>query len=197
MDDPPRKRPSATSGRQEDVEGAAGESVPAGGLPESFAAFYQTHRPRLLRFVLWLGADLHRANDIVQDAMLAVYLRWQSVDHPYRYAQVTASHSLSKQPPVSEVPTDGVCALIEAEAEALDPAVLHAERAAVLAALRTLPRRQRQVLAWYYDGYVPADIGEILGLRANAVRVALHAARHALKNYPGWEGGDIDGDTER
>ena len=48
---------------------------------------------------------------------------------------------------------------------AADEAVmLGPEQAAVLEALRLLPGRQRQVMAWAYDGYTPAEIATFLRL---------------------------------
>ena len=63
------------------------------------------------------------------------------------------------------------------------------EQASVLALLRRLPPRQRQIMAWVYDGYTPKEIADLLGMEPNAVRASLHKAREALKACLEQEGG--------
>jgi RNA polymerase sigma-70 factor (ECF subfamily) len=63
------------------------------------------------------------------------------------------------------------------------------EQARVLQVLRLLPYRQRQVMAWTYDGYTPAEIATFLNLDAGAVRASLHKARETLKRQLIGEGG--------
>ncbi|MBT2225658.1 hypothetical protein KLK06_07315 [Nonomuraea sp. NEAU-A123] len=45
--------------------------------------------------------------------------------------------------------------------------------------LRGLPHRQRQVLAWTFSGYTPAEIADQLGMTPNAVSASLKKARRA------------------
>ncbi|MEW2522402.1 sigma-70 family RNA polymerase sigma factor [Actinacidiphila alni] len=52
-----------------------------------------------------------------------------------------------------------------------------------LALLRSLPPRQRQVLAWTLDGYAPAKIAEQLSMTSEAVRAGLKKARLAAVRY--------------
>ncbi|GAA0256333.1 hypothetical protein GCM10009539_46980 [Cryptosporangium japonicum] len=54
------------------------------------------------------------------------------------------------------------------------------QRHDILAALRALPERQRQVLAWTHDGFTPDQIATELGLTAAAVRASLYKGRRAL-----------------
>ena len=51
----------------------------------------------------------------------------------------------------------------------------------VVGELARLPRRQREVLALTMDGHSPAEIADILGIEANAVRVHLHRARARVR----------------
>ncbi|HSF97419.1 MAG TPA: SigE family RNA polymerase sigma factor [Ornithinibacter sp.] len=64
---------------------------------------------------------------------------------------------------------------------AAETAEEHAERAAVVQALRALPRRQRDcvTLRYYYDLPV-AEIAATLGLSANTVKTHLHRGLEAL-----------------
>jgi RNA polymerase sigma factor (sigma-70 family) len=69
-----------------------------------------------------------------------------------------------------------------------EAAMLGPEQARVLGLLRLLPPRQRQVMAWVYDGYTPAEIATFLGLDPGTVRASLHKAREMLKYHLTGEG---------
>ncbi|WP_257004386.1 RNA polymerase sigma factor [Streptomyces sp. SA15] len=49
--------------------------------------------------------------------------------------------------------------------------------------LRSLPPRQRQVLAWTLAGFTPSDIAEHLGLPVDNVRANLRKARRVAAAY--------------
>ncbi|MFM9596568.1 sigma-70 family RNA polymerase sigma factor [Streptomyces scabiei] len=50
----------------------------------------------------------------------------------------------------------------------------------LLRLLADLPPRQRQIMAWKYDGHSPAEIAEELGISSETVRASLLKARRAL-----------------
>jgi RNA polymerase sigma factor (sigma-70 family) len=60
------------------------------------------------------------------------------------------------------------------------------QRYDVLRLLDKLPPRQRQVLAWTYEGYTPTEIAEELRLTPEAVRANLYKARQAAAAHM-WE----------
>jgi RNA polymerase sigma factor (sigma-70 family) len=51
----------------------------------------------------------------------------------------------------------------------------------VLASLAALPDRQRQVMAWLYDGYSEEEIAEHLGMKVNTVRSTVRHGRAKLR----------------
>lgn len=55
------------------------------------------------------------------------------------------------------------------------------QRHHVLPLLEQLPSRQRQVMAWTYDGCTPTEIAEELKMNPEAVRSSLKKARATLK----------------
>jgi RNA polymerase sigma factor (sigma-70 family) len=65
---------------------------------------------------------------------------------------------------------------------------LRDEARTVLAALATLPPKQRQVMAWCIDGYTPAEIAREMGADPAAVRQNLAKARKNLKQVLGMTG---------
>jgi RNA polymerase sigma-70 factor (ECF subfamily) len=57
------------------------------------------------------------------------------------------------------------------------------QRHTVMRLLDLLPARQRQVMAWTYDGATPAEIADSLKISSDAVRSNLRKARIALRGH--------------
>lgn len=58
---------------------------------------------------------------------------------------------------------------------------LSEEAKQVYEAIACLPPKQRQVMAWHYDGYQAGEIAKILGMSQELVRSHLRYARKRLK----------------
>lgn len=160
--------------------------------PLSFPDFYRLHVPGLVAFVMWLGAGAEDAADIAQETMIKAYKRWQGIEHPRAWARTVASREYCRR--IAECRDESVAqiphGLLDAYlADVGEAGLLGKEQALVLATLRLLPYRQRQVMAWVYDGYTPAEIAKFLGLDPGTVRVSLHKARETLKRHLESEGG--------
>ncbi|MBQ1019857.1 sigma-70 family RNA polymerase sigma factor [Micromonospora sp. D93] len=58
-------------------------------------------------------------------------------------------------------------------------------------AVQKLPQRQRQVLAWSFEGYEPTEIAEHLRMTLEAVRSSLYKGRQKLRGllWPQHRGG--------
>jgi RNA polymerase sigma factor (sigma-70 family) len=65
------------------------------------------------------------------------------------------------------------------------------QRHDVLRLLAQLPARQRQVMAWTYDGATPTEIADALRINPDAVRGSLKKARASLRQYLQDHGGEI------
>jgi RNA polymerase sigma factor (sigma-70 family) len=150
----------------------------------SFEDFYQSSTPGLVTFVMWLGAGAEEAADISQETMTRAWQNWKAIDHPRAWVRIVASREYCRRvaachdEPTGEIPGH----LLPSGAAADEAALLGPEHAKVLGGLRLLPPRQRQVMAWVYDGYAPAEIASFLGLDSGTVRVNLHKARETLKD---------------
>jgi RNA polymerase sigma-70 factor (ECF subfamily) len=143
--------------------------------------------PDLVAFMMWLGADVHEAENVAQEAMLRAYKGWETIEHPRAWVRTVASREhFRRRLACHEDPTPEVRNIPQSDADA---AVISQEQARVLALLGRLPLRQRQIMAWVYDGYTPKEIAGILGMEPNAARASLHKAREALKAYLAQEGG--------
>jgi len=152
----------------------------AGWDPErAVTTFYSRHYRALVRLAALLVHDVATAEEIAQDSFVAMHTAWPRLrdnDKALSYLRqlvVNRSRSVLRQPvivyenapkPALDLPTAGQCA----------SALL--ERTAVVAALRSLPPRQREVLVLrYYGDLSEAQIASAMGIRTDAVKG--HTAR--------------------
>lgn len=67
-------------------------------------------------------------------------------------------------------------------------AIARADEKEVLAeAMRVLPDSEREAWLLHFQGYEPAEIGEMLGISANSASVRIHRAKKKLKEIMGGE----------
>lgn len=157
-------------------------------LYSGFAAFYREQMPGLVAFVVQLGAGVHDAENVAQETMLRAWKGWETIEYPRKWIRVVASREFFR---TALARNDDLAAEVpEIPHLGTDAGVIGEELARVLALLRRLPMRQRQIVAWAYDGYTPKEIAVVLDMEPNAVRVSLHKAREALKAYLAQEGGE-------
>jgi RNA polymerase sigma-70 factor (sigma-E family) len=160
---------------------SAGSAGSAGGrgADAGFAAVYAAHYDPMIRLAGLTTGDLAAAEDIVQDAFVALYRRWPDVDEPAAWLRrVVANRSTSwlrrrmvarrhagRHPAGPEV--------------APPPA---AEDGAVRAALARLSARQRAaVFLRFYLDLSEAEIAVTLACRPGTVKSLLHRALRVLR----------------
>ncbi|MFB9311853.1 SigE family RNA polymerase sigma factor [Nocardioides plantarum] len=144
-------------------------------------ALYAAHWRRLVRLSVLLVRDVGTAEEVVQDAFVALHGRWRRLRDPdkalayLRQAVVNRSRSVLRHRGVVDRHAARDRApepLPSAEA----PALARDRRETVLDAMRALPQRQREVLALrYYLDLSEADIADALGISRGAVKS--HASR--------------------
>ena len=146
---------------------------------QALEQLYAAHWRRLVRMSVLLVRDQGTAEEVVQDAFVAVHARWARLRDPdkalayLRQAVVNRSRSALRHRAVVERHAATV-----RPAHAADPMPDSDRRAAVLAAMQALPTRQREVLALrYYLDLSEADIADTLGISRGAVKS--HASRGA------------------
>lgn len=172
-DEPPEQLPDTVAtlaAREADREAALG-------------ALFHQHHLELVRLATLLGAESD-AEDVVADAFCELHRRWKRLRSaeaalPYlrsvivnlvrmrvRHLQVVRKHS-------EWVRDDDV---VSAEAQA----IVRDDQRALVAALRTLPVRQREALVLrYWLGLKEVEIAEAMGISAGAVKS--HTARGMAK----------------
>jgi RNA polymerase sigma-70 factor (sigma-E family) len=178
---------SAGSGAQRAAHAGAGPSrLRAGDAQAAVTTLYQVHAVGLIRLAVVMLGERPTAEDVVQEAFCALYRRWDHLgDTSKALSYVRSSilngcrselrrrirneHRTAAEPGPGDSASAEVAALIGEE---------HRE---VLAALRRLPRRQREalVLKFYLDLPEP-EIAASMGVSAGTVKSTTSRALNAL-----------------
>ena len=151
---------------------------------DAVTALYEAHALGLVRLAVVMTGDQGSAEDIVQDAFLGLYRRWDSLtDLPYPLAYLRASvlngcrTALRRRSRADRAPYLSEVASESAEARAL----LSEEQRAVARAIRDLPDRQREALVLrYYLNLSEADTAEAMRVSRGAVKSATSRALATL-----------------
>src|SRR3984957_12693507 len=158
---------------------------------EDFSAFATSRWPALVRLAFGLTGDRWLAEDMAQTALARAYVAWRrgsQADDPdahLRRILVNASHRRSRRRRGPEQPG------APPETPVGGPADLVGERTALLAALRQLPPRQREVIVLrYWLDLTDAQIAATLGCSPGTVRSQLSRALAKLRNSPVLAEGD-------
>jgi RNA polymerase sigma-70 factor (ECF subfamily) len=157
---------------------------------DSYAAFYREFITHLVAFLIWQGASLGDAADLAQEAMIEAYRSWDAIEHPRAWTKRVASRKYARQiTRVEPVEPAHLAPLVPAGFDIAEWEEDHE----ILRFLALLPPRQRQVMAWTYDGYSRSEVAAELNITAEAVRTNLLRARRALAarlRKPGGKPGD-------
>ncbi|HEY9408409.1 MAG TPA: SigE family RNA polymerase sigma factor [Jiangellaceae bacterium] len=140
---------------------------------------FEAHYAGLVRLATLLLRDQAVAEEVVQDAFVALHRRWRTLRDPERavgYLRTSVVHgtrSVQRRRSVAarhpqDAPLD--------EPSAESSAVRAAASSAVVVALGGLPRRQREALVLrYYGGLSEAEIADVMKISRGAVKS--HASR--------------------
>jgi RNA polymerase sigma factor (sigma-70 family) len=162
--------------------------------PDGFTKFFTDEYIGLVLFLLRHGASHEDARDAAQESFVRAYLNWGTIGNPRTWIRTTAVRAYRRQVKrdAPEIPVDmrgeWLASPIFAELD-------HDEECRqVLATLRGLPVRQREVMAWKYDGYAAHEIAGFIGISEDAARASLYQARRRLRRRLG-DRGDQKGDA--
>ena len=160
------------------TSGLATAPGPAG--PVSFEEFFRAEHARLLRALFLMTGNEQEAEELMQDAFLAVWERWDRVremERPAGYLYRTAMNAFRSR--VRRAARAAKRLVGRAEEDEFARAD---ERDAVARVLGTLTPRQRAALVLTeLLGYASEEAGEILSVKAVAVRVLASQGRTAMK----------------
>jgi RNA polymerase sigma-70 factor (sigma-E family) len=153
-------------------------------------ALYERHWRAMVRLAVLLVDDVASAEDVVQDAFLALHRKGDTLRDPnaavayVRTSVVNLSrsvlrrrHTVRKHLRVAEP---------EATAAADHDVLLRDEHREALEAVHALPQRQREVLVLrYWTGLSEREIAETLGISAGAVKSSASRGMATLHNTLG------------
>jgi RNA polymerase sigma-70 factor (sigma-E family) len=154
----------------------------------AMAALFDAHHTQLIRLALLLGAE-HDAEDLVSEAFCELHRRWRRLRSPeaapaylrsivcnlarmrIRHLQVRRRHAHEE--------ADGLGERTMESAES--SALLHEDQRRVIAALQSLPNRQREALVLrYWLDLKETEIAESMGISVGAVKSHIFRGMSAL-----------------
>ena len=161
-----------------DPEGGSGPAVVP---PTSFEEFFAAQRGRLFGALVVITDNRAEAEEILQDAFLKVWERWERVaamEEPVGFLYRTAMNLFRKRARRAAVAVRKAAHLLPhgdelARVEARD------EAARLLG--RLTPRERAAIVVTAYLGFSSEEAGELLGIRATTIRVLTNRARASLR----------------
>lgn len=143
--------------------------------PPEFVRFYEDEFAGLVRLCRLVVGRLDVAEEVAQEALLALAARWQVVDKPVSYARRSAVHGCYRHLKRAGMER----ALVR---ECLPQVVPPTSDGELWDALQNLtPRRRAAVVMRYWQDLDDACIGEALGCRPATVRSLIHRALNDLR----------------
>jgi RNA polymerase sigma-70 factor (sigma-E family) len=156
---------------------------------EALVALYTAHYRSLVRLAALLLHDTPAAEDVVQDAFVAMHKSWRRLRDPDKalayLRQAVVNRARSRLRHLKVVDKHAQITIDDAPS-AETGALLAVQHDAIMGAVRRLPQRQREVLVLrYYADMSEAQIAETLGISPGAVKShasrAVAALRHTLE----------------
>jgi RNA polymerase sigma factor (sigma-70 family) len=136
-----------------------------------------------------LLGDRHHAEDATQDAFVEAYLQLESLRDPaafpgwFRRIVRKRCDRIMRARRLSTASLESVPAVPSADPGPPEIATTQEMRETVMAAVRSLPEKQRTATTLFYiNGYSVRDIAQFLEVPAGAVRRRLHDSRQKLKD---------------
>ena len=140
---------------------------------DALLELYRERYDSLVRLAYLVTGDASVAEELVQDAFVAVHASWPSVKEPVAYlrtAVVNRCRSWGRRQQLER----------ERRPRPTEPQQLVADE--LWDALAKLPERQRAaVVLRFYEDLPDAEIAAVLGCRATTVRTSIHRALRTLR----------------
>lgn len=154
---------------------------------ELFEVLFRRHYAPLLRLAVVMLGSREAAEDAVQEAFVALYRNWRSVRDPQaaeaylRSAVLNRSRSWVRRQ-VTQRAVRPLMLVPEQQESAEDTTMSRAEVGSLVAAMRTLARRQRDVLACRLVLELSiAETAQLLEISAGSVKAHMHRGLQALQ----------------
>ncbi len=150
----------------------------AAAEPLTFEVLFAEQHERLYRALYLIVGNGPEAEELMQDAFLHVFERWDRIDDPAAYLYRSALNATRRR--FRRLTLAAKRTLTPGQPE--DPFAAADLRDEMVRALRALPERQRAALVLVdLLGYRSEDAAEVLGVAAATVRSLASHARAAMK----------------
>ncbi len=154
------------------------------GRDAAFTAFVEQSSPTLLRTAWFLCGDAHRAEELVQHALVRTYAAWSSASRgdPLAYARRVLMNLRTdswrrRRREVLSAPED----LPEAGGRADEHTVTHDRDELVRALALLTPRQRRIVVLRHLVGLSEAEVAAALGVSVGTVKSTTHRSLATLR----------------
>lgn len=156
-----------------------------GAEGQTFEAFFADQNARLLRALYLLCGDAAEAEDLMQDAFMKVWERWDRVaamDDPEGYLFRTGMN-LWRSRGRRAMRAARRLALLR-RPESLDPSSTVDDHDVVMRALAELtPRQRAAIVVTELLEYPPTEAARVLGVRPSTVRALTSQGRATMKRH--------------
>ena len=146
---------------------------------EGFTEWVAGHQRQLLRSAFLLTGDLHRAQDLVQEALVKVALRWSRLSggNPTAYARtIIVRDNISWWRRRRESPSETSDDLSGVSSDPTTALVVQRSLA------RLAPRRRAVLVLRHFDDLTERETAEILGITVGTVKSTNAAALARLRD---------------
>jgi RNA polymerase sigma-70 factor (ECF subfamily) len=153
----------------------------APGDDGSFEAFFESNHARLFGALAVMARNRSEAEEIMQDAFLTVWERWDRVaamDEPVSYLYRVALNLYRKRLRRAAVVVRKTVRLLPAD-DAMGGVETRDEAARLLHLLT--PREREALVLTAYLGYSGEEAARLMGIRASTVRVLISRARALVR----------------
>jgi RNA polymerase sigma-70 factor (sigma-E family) len=155
----------------------------------AFEGFVAESGDKLLRIATLLTCDPHQAQDVYQETLERLAVRWSRVDNPLAFCRrvihniVIDQGRARRRRPVEL----GLFAVTDSsDPQAGDPLSAIELRPVLLDALRRLAPQQRAIVVLrYFDDRSEAEVADLLGVSLGTVKSTASRAVAALRTQPG------------
>jgi RNA polymerase sigma-70 factor (sigma-E family) len=152
---------------------------------EALTLVYSAHYSALVRLGALLLHDAATAEEIVQDAFVAMHSRWHRLRDPDKalaYLRTTVVNKCRSRQRHLVVVDRHTPRVLPDEPSAEHAALASTDTDAVIAAMRALPEKQRTVMVLrYYADLSEAEIAETMGISRGAVKSHAWRAAKSLR----------------
>jgi RNA polymerase sigma factor (sigma-70 family) len=153
----------------------------AASTAEAFEAFFDAERVRLLGALMVMTGNRAEAEELLQDAFLKVWERWDQVvamENPTGYLYRTALNLYRRRLRRASVAMRKSLNLLP-DVDELAGVDIRDEAVRLLGKLT--PRERAAIVITAYLGYSTEEAGRLMGIHANTVRVLTGRARATLR----------------